>query len=390
MSHKEEVETDIELLEQQDKLDHNSKIQLTESDKKAGTKVFSNAHYAQDLYNTIVNKTSNFDVKDLELNTIYFLYPKKYDFKDKLIHCEEYKTGMPVYIPASQYDGNILHISDLIKENKCFSSFVYKKDEQGNYIASNTKYKNLQYKQELWQKYHNGETVYVKLTELVKGGYTALYKNNVVCFLPGSHVEANVPLNFEQHVGKEIPVGIANYDSSNDLYFVSYKEYIKLTIHNFIKTLKFDQPYTGYLTSKPLNFGIFLEIEGYFTGLLYNTEFRDYNYVKNNYRPGDAVQVYIRNVFKDKKGNYKITLTLDQDNIEERKSKWQQFKNSVEGGKYEFEIEGSNSINIYFDENPMTLKQISRKYINKLKKANYVYIEEVDAIHENINFQPIK
>lgn len=381
--------TDIDTLEQYDELITNNHIQLTPEDEHKGVKVFCNEDYAQSLYDLIVNKTSSFNTKDLEINTAYYLYLKKYDFEEKLIHCEEKESRMPVYIPASQYDGDILNIHDYIKEQKPFLSFIYKKDDHHNYYASNVKYKGLQLKEDLWQKYHNKDVIEVKLVELVKGGYIAMYQDTIKCFMPGSQVEANIPSNFEQHVGKTMPVVIANYDSTNDLFFVSYKEYINVTFADKIKELRFDTLYTGVLTSNPLKYGIFVEIDQYFTGLIHSSEFDNYQQVMNTYQTGDKLNVYIKNIFKDKKGKYKITLTLDYENIDGTKKAWQNFKTEVEDNQYNFEIIGNNSIKIIFEDREMNLKQISNKYFNKLKKANKVKINEIDIVHENMNFDPI-
>ena len=87
-----------------------------------------------------------------------------------------------------------------------------------------------------------------------------MYNNEVECFIPGSHAAANVVYNFNDMLGKTLFVMVDNYDQSNDLFILSHKKYITSSMPIMIENLHFNIPYSGILTSKPYDFGIFVEI----------------------------------------------------------------------------------------------------------------------------------
>jgi ribosomal protein S1 len=95
---------------------------------------------------------------------------------------------------------------------------------------------------------------------------------------------------------------------SRKMIFSINKKYITHSLPHKISNLRFGKEYTGRLTTKPYDFGMFIELEGYYTGLLHSSEFKDYNTVKREMRAGEEVTVYVKGVTMKKK-QYRIILT---------------------------------------------------------------------------------
>jgi ribosomal protein S1 len=231
----------------------------------------------------------------------------------------------------------------------------------------------------------------VKIIELVRGGYLALYKDMVKVFLPGSHASANVVSNFEDMIGKTIPVIIDNYDKSSNLYVVSYKKYIRKTLPEKIKELSFSKKYKGILTSKPTDYGLFIELDGFFTGLVHKSEIKNYDSIKKTFKVGQEIEFYIKNIIK-KDSQYRIMMTLDESNIDSGKAQWQKLKDDIEGEVLDFFYDNeSNNLNIIKkDGEHVSIKTDHESIIDKIYNANKIKIVKIDVLKENIYFDFIK
>ena len=303
---------------------YNKTVRLTEEDKKARVKIYCMEPYAQGLYDKMVafergTGVTSYTSKDLEEGSIHEVKATSISFDDKIISVEETFSKISIGVPFKEYSGNLESLAK--GENLYFNVMITKNDKKIGYIGSEKSCASINYRKELSDHYQNNTWFEVKITRLIKGGYIALYKDTVECFIPGSHAAANVIRDFKVMIGKTLSIMVDNYDTSNDLFILSYKKYIEHSMPQMIADLSFGTKYTGTLTNKPYDFGMFVEFENYFTGLIHSSEFTNYDSERNQYKSGDQIDFYVKNVTK--KGNqYRVILTLKEEEIDAEKKKW--------------------------------------------------------------------
>jgi predicted RNA-binding protein with RPS1 domain len=154
-----------------------------------------------------------------------------------------------------------------------------------------------------------------------------------------------------------------------------------------IEKLNFNAEYVGTLTNKPYDFGVFVEIDGYFTGLIHQTEFDDYETIKKTLKTGDTLTVFVKDI-TSKGGQFRIVLTLSADRVSTEKLAWQQLREKTESRSFAYNVDArKNSISIDIDgENyEVTLK---RKDLEKnLNKFPYVRVSKVDILNKSLKFE---
>jgi len=156
-------------------------------------------------------------------------------------------------------------------------------------------------KEEFFKEIKNPQKVYkayVKDKNL--GGFIAVV-NGVNAFLPGSLAAANKIVDFDAFIGKTVYVMFEDYIKDGDTFIVSNKKYIQYILPQKIRALKFDKTYTGEVTGTS-KFGIFIEFDGIFTGLLHvseMTELTKNRFRKGQFMPGDDIEFYVKEISKD-------------------------------------------------------------------------------------------
>lgn len=144
-----------------------------------------------------------------------------------------------------------------------------------------------------------------KIESTNRGGYIANI-SGIKCFLPGSLAAANKITDFEEYIGKEIPVMIENYIEDKDIFVVSHKKYINKVMEHKIGELNALQQYTGTVTGTS-DFGIFVEWDELYTGLIHKSELKNEDEI-SKYREGDEISFYVKGI----RDNNKIVLSLDE------------------------------------------------------------------------------
>jgi hypothetical protein len=368
---------------------YNTSIVLTPEDKRSNVKILCKESYAQELYN-IYTKFSGgalpVSSKDLSVGQICKVVAKQVDFDTKQILAQDESTHTSVYIPFREFS----HEPALLvhgETDREFKVVIYKNDN-GEFLASERKCSALSHREDLEEFQKTDQWFYIKVNSLVKGGYLCTYKGGVKCFLPGSHAAANVIRDFNDYLNKDIPVMIENYDVANDLFIVSYKKYIKHTLPERIHELNFGQKYSGELTNNPYDFGMFIEFQNYFTGLLHKTEFANYQKESSSYKSGDTVDFYIKDIVM-KKGEPRIILTTSPDLINQDKLMWQALKNQTEGKIHEFTFDKNEfALDIVIagtnDSFKINVSHLKGKI--KIPESGDLRITTVDVIRNNIKF----
>ena len=376
---------------------YNNSVVLSRQDKLTGVKILSKEPYAQELYNFLSKGTtfsSTMFSKDLELDQIYTVILKGYNREERLVYAEEVESKTAVFIPLRELNipehdmGNnaVEIVQDAIVSKTEYKVMVYRK-ENNEILASERKCALIIFKQELEDNTVKNNWFTVKVTQLIDGGYIALYKNSIKCFLPGSQARANIISDFSQLIGQEVPVMIENFDSFNNLYIVSYKKYIKNTLAANAQTLKFGQKYSGVLTTKPLAFGIFVEWDNYFTGLIHQTDFEDYQSAIKNLKGGDQIDFYIKDIMISK-GETRIVLTTKLELVNQTKLAWQELKDLAEGKTLEYVVDKDRGqLEVILPNNTSTYVTVDLKKVNHLiRKSTHIKVFKIDTLKQFIKF----
>lgn len=381
--------TDTDALLNQPFTKYNETVKLTEADRKAGVKIFCKEPYAQELYDAY-NRFFNGDMpsvgKDLIAGQVCKVVAKQVDFDAKLIIVQDNATYNTLYIPFREFS----HEPALLvhgETDREFKVVVYKTDN-GEFYASERKCSALAHRENLEEFQKTNQWFYIKVNSLVKGGYLCSYKGGIKCFLPGSHAAANVIRDFNDYLNKEIPVMIENYDAANDLFIVSYKKYIKHTLPERIHELRFGQKYSGILTNKPYDFGMFIEFQNYFTGLLHKTEFANYAKDTADFKGGDQMEFYIKDIVM-KKGEPRIILTTSEELVNQDKLTWQNLKDRTEGKEHEYNFDKDKfSIEIFISgtRESFNLDVSHLKGKMKIPADGLLKITQVDILRSNVAF----
>jgi ribosomal protein S1 len=200
-------------------------------------------------------------------------------------------------------------------------NLIVSKNIQGYYTGSVVEGFFQSIKIELFDSIKSESSAYnVKVKSVNKGGFI-VDLSGIECFLPGSLAAANKIINFESYIGKEIPVMVDGYLEDKDMFVVSHKKYIQKIMDRKVQELDISKKYTGRVTGTS-NFGVFVELEDFFTGLIHKTEFEDHSTI-SNFKEGDNVDIYIKEIKEDNR----LTLTFNPPlektlRISELKNEW--------------------------------------------------------------------
>ena len=366
---------------------YNTGVKLTAEDTNAKVKIYCHEPYAQELYDIMSSHSSysNISSKDLSQGSVYKVSAKTISFKDETIYAEDIESGSPIIIPFREYSNDIESLSE--GNDSVFYVVIYRSTKFGENFGSEKRAHSISYKQELFDNLNTNQWFDVTITKLIKGGYLALYKNEIECFIPGSHAAANIVHNFNDMLNKTLTVMIDNYDQSNDLFILSYKKYVTESMPTMITNLDFNREYTGTLTNKPYDFGVFVEIDGYYTGLVHHTEFEDYATIKKTLKTGDTLQVFVKDI-TSKGAQFRIVLTLKEGNVNSEKLAWQQLREKTESRTFPYNINTKqNSITIDIDGENYDVS-LKRKDLEKnLSQYPYVKVSKVDILNKSLKFE---
>jgi predicted RNA-binding protein (virulence factor B family) len=382
---------ELEILFSQGNSKINKSVKLSEADRKANVKIFCKEPYAQDLYDRYFGSDAGRQLptasKDIPVGEIRTVSLKKIDFAMSMVEMEDVSSMTSIFVPFREFSQEpSLSLLNEDKDRK-YKVMIYKSN-MSEILGSEKKCAALTLREDVEYFTKNNKWFYVKVVELIKGGYLAIYKNQIKCFLPGSHAAANVIRDFSEYLHKEIPVMVENYDSVNNLFIVSYKKYIKETLPQKVSDLSFSQKYTGTLTNNPYDFGIFVEFQNYYTGLIHKSDFENdaaFKEFSKGLRSGNQLDFWVKDVVQ-KKGEYRIILTTNPDSIDPVKKSWQSLKDGIENQILNYSYsKGSMTITLP-DEQTISVS-VSATVMQDHKVDGRVLIQKVDVIKQNLGFE---
>ena len=188
-------------------------------------------------------------------------------------------------------------------------------DNEGNVLLSHKSAEEIVGWEDLEEAYAQKTTVRARVTEVIKGGVTATYRN-VRCFIPGSLLSYRYVEDMGSYVGKELDVIVEDFDRERKRVVLSRKA-VEVAARQDMKKqlmaeLKVGEMRQGVVT-KLMKFGAFVDLGGV-EGLIHldDLAWHRVNDPSEVVSEGDQVTVYVANI--DKKNN-KIGLVLK--NVEE-------------------------------------------------------------------------
>jgi ribosomal protein S1 len=271
------------------------------------SKVYCHESYAQELSNLYFSIHRNENITEGKDLLEGEMYQCKITHISKDEALAQTGSGQTVYIDirkelrdAQKFNlQNVdFKIDDIVK--------VRVRKTGGSYLGSMVECFMQSVKAELFEQIRQESTAYtVRIESVNKGGYI-VDLSGIKCFLPGSLAAANRIKDFDSYIGKEIQVMIEGYVEAKDIFIVSYKKYINKIMHSKIQELDLTKKYKGTVTGTS-EFGVFVEWEEIYTGLIHKTEFEGEGHV-SNFIPGDEIEFYIKEI----KEKNRLTLTLEQ------------------------------------------------------------------------------
>ena len=271
-----------------------------------GSKVYSHEPYAEELIKKYESTYHLLDggSKDLIDGSVYKCRIMDV-FEDRVL--AQTGSGQTIYIDLKKElkDATKLGI-DGITFNADDEVNARVKKVNGGFSGSVVEYYIHTLRAELFDQIKKESSAYlIKIVSVNKGGYIADL-SGIKCFLPGSLAAANKITDFDSYIGKTLHVMIEGYVPAKDIFIVSYKKYLNKIMDSKIQELDLTKKYKGYVTGTS-DFGVFVEWDSVYTGLIHKTEFQDESYI-SDLTPGSEVEFYVKEI----KENNRLTLTLDK------------------------------------------------------------------------------
>lgn len=141
------------------------------------------------------------------------------------------------------------------------------------------------------------------ITGTNRGGFVVEISGVLTAFMPGSAAAANKITDYDGMVGKSMEVMVESYDPNNG-FVVSRKKYLKTMLptklHELVAKLKEnpDLTFIGTVTGST-DYGIFVEIDEYITGMLHKTLVSDAlrdRMRQGTVENGEDITVYIHSI----------------------------------------------------------------------------------------------
>lgn len=353
---------------------------------------FSREPYAQKLFNIYTERYPDIVKKDLKPGDVVRVI-NIYNYKNTLVDIELF-VGLSVTI-------------DLLREKKFLQIYGYNSPEQFIHDLQNEEVKkefinrgvyvyiiesSPALKVSLWnghlktlrneflEQIENPTKFYIaKIVEANKGGFFVDILG-LEAFMPGSLAAPNKILNFQSYIGKEVPVMIEDYLKEINSFIVSHKKYLSYILPIKIHELDLNKKYIGTVTGYT-NFGIFLEFDEIYTGLLHTSKMDEETkkiFESKSLKPGDKMEFYISEITKDNR------IILTKESPEEKLERIQKFILESKDKIIEASISAIMNFGAIISINDLAglvpLKEF-KKY--KISINNYVVGDKINVIFDS-------
>lgn len=281
--------------------------------KSPHKKIYSHELYAQELFNIYDNNINGNIKKDLDCGDIISIIDIV-NIRDEQISII-LSSGLQIDVNLKREKKfiELFGISSINEFTEQLKNEDYKKSFLSNDIKCFVVENKPQLKISLFQGYIDGiknefmsqiknptKAYVAKIKEANKGGYF-IEVQGIDAFMPGSLAAPNKIEDFKSYVGKEVIVMVEDYLTEIKSFIFSHKKYLQYILPQKLAGLDLNKFYSGTITGVS-TFGIFIEFEEYFTGLIHNTKMKEETLKKFNsreFKPGDEFSFYISEITKD-------------------------------------------------------------------------------------------
>jgi len=296
-------------------------------------KCFSREPYAQELFDKLTAKDSKIVKKDLVRGDVVTI-SNIFSIEDEKMNAELY-GGLAVDIDLKREKkfiqlfgyNTVEQFADVLQKKEVLHEFL-KQGLNAYVIESHPAIKIslwqghlIKIREEFMQEIETPSKAYVAtVKEANRGGYFVEVQG-MDAFMPGSLAAANKIIDFQSLVGKTIIVMIEDYLHEMKSFIVSHKKYIDYILPRKLEELTLCDKYEGTITGTS-KYGIFVEFEDIFTGLLHNSKMKEdtLNKFRNReYHPGDVIEFYINEITKDNR------IILTEESLSEKVEKYNKF-----------------------------------------------------------------
>ncbi|MBP6491996.1 MAG: 30S ribosomal protein S1 [Clostridia bacterium] len=240
------------------------------------------------------------------------------DFMDEIeksmkrVYKDDVLNGTIISVSDEEILVNIDYIADgIIEREELVEGYDYQPgepisayvlnshDEDGNVVLSHKKAEEIVGWIDLEKAFEEKKPVMVKVTEVVKGGAVAVYRN-VRCFIPASLLSYRYVEDLNAFVGKNFEVMVEDFDQEKNRVVVSRKA-IETVERESQKTQLMGQLNIGDIrqgvVTKLMKFGAFVDLGGA-EGLIHldDLAWHRVNDPSEVVSEGDQVTVYIANI----------------------------------------------------------------------------------------------
>ena len=174
-------------------------------------------------------------------------------------------------------------------------------DEEGNVVLSHKSAEEIVGWDDLEEAFESKKKIHAKVTEVVKGGVTASYRN-VRCFIPASLLSYRYVEDMDSYVGRDLEVVVEDFDRENKRVILSRKA-VEAVERQGKKEQIMDQLQEGEMrqgvVTKLMKFGAFVDLGGA-EGLIHLNDlaWHRVNDPAEVVSEGDQVTVYVASIDK--------------------------------------------------------------------------------------------
>jgi predicted RNA-binding protein with RPS1 domain len=191
----------------------------------------------------------------------------------------------------------------------------------------------------------SSQTAYyhAKVISKNQGGFFVKVQG-VDAFLPGSLAAANKIVDFDTYIGREIPVMVEDYLKNSDTFIFSYKKYLDKILPAKLAEIERFSKLEGIITGAS-KYGIFVEFQEMFTGLLHTSEMENAtldNFVNRRVEAGQTIEIWVKDI-KDSK------LILTEFNPAEKQEEIENFKTKSEGTVKSMKVVSIKPFGVFFE-----------------------------------------
>lgn len=300
------------------------------------SKIYCQEDYAQEVYDLMFS--TNVIKKDVTVGEILkvkdFMVSNR-DAREFIAVCDNFTTLYFNFAKEKKYfeiygvDRDTFHdwiedgsYHDFLKENNVYIQIENVEVARGSLYQAHLKTIMKEFREQIIRP---TSAYTAKIVDKNLGGFIVEVQG-IKAFLPGSLAAANKIVNFESYIGKEVTVMIEDYLKASDIFVVSYKKYLDYILPGKLADLERNQHMVGNITGTS-KFGIFVEFDDIFTGLLHTAEMSDETLDKFNTRQfkiGQEISAWLKDIRENK-------LILTENDPSVRRTEYENFREKVEG-----------------------------------------------------------